>query len=207
MTDDSSRRIADDEHEIASLLIRWGHARDSADWETLAGCFHDDATIHISWMSGSAKDFLAGSQGMAGKRKPGGYTKHVFTGPWIIVDGDCAFSRCHANLFVRAEIDGHWLDFTSWFRFFDLLEKRAGAWGIIKRAGVYEKDRLDPVVPGAVPASYFADMDLSGLLPEARYLLWRQRQQGTPAADDMAVAMSDGETALKAEGEAWLKGG
>jgi hypothetical protein len=36
------------EHQIASLLIRWGHAQDSDDWETLAGCFHDDATIHIS---------------------------------------------------------------------------------------------------------------------------------------------------------------
>jgi hypothetical protein len=38
-----------DEHEIASLLIRWGHARDSDDWETFSACFHDDATIHMSF--------------------------------------------------------------------------------------------------------------------------------------------------------------
>jgi len=25
-----------DEHEIARLLIRWGHARDGEDWETLS---------------------------------------------------------------------------------------------------------------------------------------------------------------------------
>jgi len=34
-----------------------GHARDSDDWETLAACFHSDATIHLSWISGLAKDF------------------------------------------------------------------------------------------------------------------------------------------------------
>ena len=41
----------EDEYQIARLLLRWGHARDSDDWETLAGCFHDDVTIHISWIS------------------------------------------------------------------------------------------------------------------------------------------------------------
>ena len=43
-----------DEHDIAALLFRWGHARDCDDWETLAACFHDDATIHISWISAPA---------------------------------------------------------------------------------------------------------------------------------------------------------
>jgi SnoaL-like domain len=54
--------LIEDEHQITSLLIRWGHARDSDDWETLAGCFHNDATIHISWISGPAKDFVARSR-------------------------------------------------------------------------------------------------------------------------------------------------
>jgi SnoaL-like domain len=90
--------LIEDEHQIATLLIRWGHARDSDDWETLAECFHDDATIHISWISGTAKDFVARSRAMAGARTPGAHIKHLISGPWIRVNRDRAFSRCHANL-------------------------------------------------------------------------------------------------------------
>jgi SnoaL-like domain len=46
MVNNNLSTLIEDDHQIASLLIRWGYARDSDDWETLAGCFHDDATIH-----------------------------------------------------------------------------------------------------------------------------------------------------------------
>jgi len=57
--------LVEDEHQIASLLIGWGYARDSDDWETLTGCFDDAAAIHISWISGPAKDFIARARVMA----------------------------------------------------------------------------------------------------------------------------------------------
>jgi SnoaL-like domain len=107
----------EDEHQIASLLIRWGHARHSGDWGTLADCFHDDATIHISWISGLAKDFVARSRAMAAARKPGDHIKHVISGPWIRVNRDRAFSRCHANLYIRTTIDDHEFDLHAWARF------------------------------------------------------------------------------------------
>ncbi len=193
-----------DEHEIASLLMRWGHARDSDDWETLAACFHDDATIHISWMSGSATDFLAGSRKMAARRKPGAHGKHVFSGPWIIVNGDRAFSRCHVHLLARTTIDGYEFDFQSWFRFFDLLEKRDGVWRLVKRTGCYEKDRMDPVDPRGVPDDFYDDMDLSGFQPETRFLGFRQSKTGVPTTLEMVTVYSDAEAVLKKEGEDWL---
>lgn len=76
MANDNLSTLVEDEHQIANLLIRWGHARDSDDWETLAGCFHDDGTICISWISGPAKDFIARSRAMAAARKPGEHSKH-----------------------------------------------------------------------------------------------------------------------------------
>src|SRR5262245_50795600 len=54
MSNNNFSTAIEDEYQIASLLIRWGHARDSDDWAILSGCFHDDATIHISWISGPA---------------------------------------------------------------------------------------------------------------------------------------------------------
>jgi len=64
MANNNLSALIGDQHQIASLLVRWGHAHDSDDWETIAGCFHDDATIHISWISGTAKDFVARSRAM-----------------------------------------------------------------------------------------------------------------------------------------------
>src|SRR4029434_2235594 len=197
--------LTEDEHQIASLLIRWGHARDSYDWETLAGCFHDDATIHISWISGSAKDYIARSRAMAAARKPGEHAKHLISGPWIRVSGDRAFSRCHANLYVRATITGHEFDLQSWIRFFDLLEKKDNVWRIVKRTAVYEKDRLEPVDPRGVPKDFFDDMELSGFPASAKFLCYWQLRSGRSPSTDIISAYSDKERALRTEGEVWLK--
>jgi SnoaL-like domain len=207
MADNNLSSLVEDEHQIASLLIRWGHARDSDDWETLAGCFHDDATIHISWISGPAKDFIAGSRAMAAARKPGDHTKHFISGPWIRINRGRAFSRCHANLYIRAVMDGHEFDLQSWLRFFDLLEKRDNVWRIVKRTAVYEKDRLDPVDPRGVPQDFFTGMELSAFPPSAKFLCYRQLRSGRSPSTDIVSVYSDEERALKEEGERWLENG
>lgn len=34
-------------------------------------------------------------------------------------------------------------------RFYDFLERREGKWGMCLRQPIYEKDRMDPIEPGA----------------------------------------------------------
>ena len=203
MTAVDKARAIQDEHEIASLLMRWGHARDSDDWETLAACFHDDATIGISWISGSARDFVEGSKGMAARRRPGTHVKHLFSGPLILVNGNRAFSRCHATLHARAFIDAHEFDFQSLFRFFDLLEKREGVWRILGRTGVYEKDWMVPVDPRGVPAAFYDAMDLSAFPPETRFLSFRQSKTGVTPVPVITV-YSPEEEALRRRSLDWL---
>src|SRR6185369_10594330 len=145
-----------DEREIADLLVRWGHARDGDDWETLSGCFHEGATIHVSWFSGAAREFVALSRAMALARKPGSHLKHVTTGSWTRINGRRAFSRSHVTLHVRTAIQGHEADLTAWLRFFDLLERRNGVWGLVRRCAVYDKDRVDAVDPRGFPHGLFA---------------------------------------------------
>lgn len=195
----------EDEHQIASLLTRWGHARDSDDWEVLARCFHDEATIHILWMSGPARDFIARSRSMAAARKPGIHIKHVISGFWIGIEQNHAFSRCHANLYVRTAIAGHEFDLQSWMRFFDLLEKRDNVWRIVKRTAVYDKDRLDPVDPRIVPQDLLAPMDLSLFPQAAKFLCYLQQLSGHPLAEDIVCAHSDRERSLREEGEMWIE--
>ena len=67
---DLADRRMKDEHDIAQLLFRWAHARDYDEWDTLAGCFHAEATIHIGWISGPASDYVARSR-TAKTRAPG----------------------------------------------------------------------------------------------------------------------------------------
>src|SRR5262245_47449980 len=205
MSNNNLSTSIEDEYQIASLLIRWGHARDSDDWETLAGCFHDDATIHISWISGPAKDFIARSRAMAAARKPGDHIKHVISGPWIRVKRDRGFSRCHANLYIRSTIDGHEFDLQSWFRFFDLLERRDNVWAIVKRTAVYEKDRLDPVDPRGVPKDFFAGMDLSVFPASTKFLCYWLQCIGFSPVTDIISVYSDEEYALREEGARWLE--
>jgi hypothetical protein len=205
MSKNNLSTLIEDEHQIASLLVRWGHARDSDDWETLAGCFHDDATIHISWISGPAKDFVARSRTMAAARKPGEHIKHVISAPWIQVNRDRAFSRCHANLYIRMNLDGHEFDLQSWLRFFDLLEKRDNVWRIVKRTAVYEKDRMEPVDPRGVPKDFFTNMDLSAFPASVKFLCyWLLRIGHSPVINIISV-YSDEERALRDEADVWLE--
>jgi len=207
MSNNNFSTAIEDEHQIASLLIRWGHARDSDDWEILSGCFHDDATIHISWITGPAQDFIARSRTMAATRKPGEHTKHLISAPWIRINRDRAFSRCHANLYIRSTMDGHEFDLQSWIRFFDLLERRDNVWRIVKRTAVYEKDRLEPVDPRGVPKDFFDDMELSAFPTSAKFLCYRQLRSGRSPSTNIISAYSDEERALREEGEAWLENG
>jgi hypothetical protein len=204
MSNTNLETLTQDEHEIASLLIRWGHARDSDDWETLAACFHSDATIHLSWISGLAKDFLARSRAMATNRIPGTHMKHVISGPWILVNRDRSFSRCHASLYTRTIIDGHEFDLQSWMRFFDLLERRKGVWRIVKRSTVYEKDRLDPVDLRGAPKDFSADMDLSVFPPAAKFLCYDLVRNGFQPTTNIICVYSHEERELTEEGKAWL---
>jgi SnoaL-like protein len=205
MSNNQSSTSIEEEHQITSLLIRWGQARDGDDWETLAGCFHDDATIRISWISGSAKDFIARSRAMAAARKSGEHIKHLISVPWIRVNRDHAVSRCNANLYIRTTINGHEFDLQSWIRFFDLLERRDNVWRLVKRTAVYEKDRVDPVDPRGVPKDFFADMDLSPFPPSAKFLCYWQLHSGRSPSTDIISVYSDEERALNEEGKVWLE--
>lgn len=192
------------DHQIYNLLIRWGHARDSEDWSTLAKCFHNDATIHLSWISGSANDFITASQAMTKNRKPGTHMKHVISGPWIRVNKSRAFSRCHSHILIRLKLDGDECDIQSWLQFYDLLEFRNESWRIVKRSAVYEKDRLDFVNPIENSKDLYAEIDLSAFPASVKFLCYMIKKSGGAPSTDIISVYSEEERLLKEESEKWL---
>ncbi len=194
-----------DAHEITDVLMRWGYARDADDWEALAACYHDDATMNVSWLSATAAEFVDRSKEMAANRPPGSHMKHQIGGPIIDINGNRAFSRCHSTLYIRAIVDGYEFDFESLFRFFDLFERRDDSWRFFRRTSVYEKDRMDPVCPARAPSGLVEDLDLSAFQPEVRFLSYFLCRAGYEVLP-VPVVYSREEADLRRECEDWLTG-
>lgn len=194
-----------DEREIARVVNEWGYLRDAEEWERLGACFHPDAEMHISWTTGSARSFIE-SLKRRPPRQPGEHTKHFLGMPRIQQRGSRAVSECHATVLSRVIIDGFEFDFEAWLRFLDLFENRVGAWRIFKRTAIYEKDRMEPVVPGEVPESFFSSVDMKGYPTECRFMCLRHTKQGRPFARNIVGVYSEAERALRAASRDWLAG-
>jgi 3-phenylpropionate/cinnamic acid dioxygenase small subunit len=188
----SNRRL------IEELVYRWAGARDSDDWDVLQSCFHDDAHIHISWISSSAEVFVGRSRAMAAARRPGAHMKHLMSGPWIETHGERGFCRSNALLLIRDCVDGAWFDIESHIRFFDRVEQRNGVWRLVDRTGVYDKDRLDAVEGAACMAP------LAKYPNEARCLCWWLNAKGLDPVHNLITAYSQAERHLRNECLTWM---
>jgi hypothetical protein len=104
----------------------------------------------------------------------------------------------------RAKVEGVLCDVTCSGKFYDFLEKRKGKWGLVLRRLAYEKDRIDPVTPGAAPR---LDQKLLATFPEGyRHLAYLQHKIGYTIKDKLPGLDGPELEALYAKGEAWLKG-
>ena len=208
MSDTSDTQVALDRQLIGEILVRWGHARDADDWDTLAGCFHNDATIHISWISDTAKNFVTRSADMATERQPGDHNKHYIGGPWVIVSGDRAFSRCHVDLLARVTIDGVQFDSETWSRFFDHFGKARRQNGASSSAPRSMKKTASTLSSRTICRPIFFDgIDLSEYPETCKFLCFRLQKRGRTPMKNILSVYSDEEKALKAEGERWVAGG
>jgi hypothetical protein len=192
-----------DEQSIAKVVIAWGAARDSSDWERLRACYHEDGEMHIMWTSDSADTFVERLKARP-PAPPGEHQKHLVSSPDIRVSGDRAVSESHVILYSRLMIDNIEFDFTAWIRFYDLFEMREDNWRIKKRSAIYEKDRMDPVKLSDLPPGYFENMDLSGYPEACKFMCYRHSKRGLPPSPTLATSGSEAEATLKKEGLAWL---
>ena len=191
--------------EIEQVITDWGFARDSGDWKLLSSCFQPDATIHISWFSGSAQEFIERSAVMLSENKPGEVNKHNFGRTRIRVAGQRAVSESHVELLKRVVADPFDYDTQTWGRFYDHLEKREdGLWRIFKRTMVYEKDRMEPVNPSEVPEGFYETMELSSYPVACQFLCYRLGKNGRKPMDNIIQVHSNAEVSLRQETEHWL---
>ena len=191
----------DDRLAIRQLVDDWAVWRDAGDWERFAGVWHDDGVMMATWFQGSFRDFIRVSQEGWDR---GVSILHFLGGHRADIAGHRAIAQTKMTISQRADVDGVRCDILCTGRFYDFLEKRDGRWGVVLRQPIYEKDRLDPVTPGAVPA---LDHGLLESFPEGyRHLAYAQTRIGYKVKPDMPGLKGDAVQALYARGQRWLDG-
>jgi hypothetical protein len=162
----------------AEIIQSWGFWRDQGRWSELAGTFHEGGTISVTWFSGMFADFIERSRVAFEARQS--LSKHRLGQPMIESAGDRAIAETDVTILGRFRLDGILVDNTSYGRFLDRFELRAGKWAIVERIAVYEKDRLDPVEPSAAFDAMMKKSDFIAFPEPYRYLGYRLTASGRP---------------------------
>ena len=191
----------EDDRLIRELLQNWAIWRDAGDWERFRTVWHPDGRMMATWTQGTGDEFIEISKQAWAK---GVSILHFLGGISVDLAGHRAISQTKMTISQRAEVEGVLCDVLCTGRFYDFLEKREGRWGIVLRQPIYEKDRMDPVTPGAAPVLDKALLEQ--FPPGYRHLAYLQTRIGYTVKRDMPGLKGPEVEALYARGAAWLQG-
>jgi hypothetical protein len=186
---------------IRDLVENWAVWRDAGDWERFKTVWHDDGWMFATWFQGTALDFIRVSKEGWAK---GVSILHFLGGTSIDLAGDRAIAQTKMTISQRAAVHDVVCDVVCTGRFYDFLEKRQGAWGVVTRQPIYEKDRLDPIDPSA--RLELKAETLNAFPVGYRHLAYAQAAIGYPVKRDMPGLKGAEVEKLYACGQAWLKG-
>jgi hypothetical protein len=190
-----------DKLAIRELVENWVVWRDAGNWERFRTVWHDDGVMMATWVQGTADEFIAASR--AGWDK-GVSILHFLGGHSADIAGERAVAQTKMTISQRTTVHDVEVDVVCTGRFFDFLEKRSDRWGLVLRQPIYEKDRMDPLVPGTpVPL----EPELLARFPAGyRHLAYIQSKIGYPVKTDMPGLTGPAVEALYTRGRAWLSG-
>ena len=186
---------------IRQLVENWVLWRDARDWERFRTVWWPEGRMMATWTQGTGDEFIAMSkQGWA----KGVRILHFLGGHTSDIAGNRAVAQTKMTIAQRAVVEGVLCDVVCSGRFYDFLEKRGESWGYMLRQPIYEKDRLDSVVPGTHPK---LDADLLAQFPEGyRHLAYLQTRIGYTVKRDMPGLDGPELERLYARGASWLTG-
>jgi hypothetical protein len=187
---------------IRDLVENWAVWRDAGDWERFATVWHDDGYMMATWFQGPAPEFIRVSR--EGFERGVSTILHFLGGCSVDLAGRRAVAQTKMTISQRAELDDVLCDVVCTGRFYDFLERRDGRWGLVLRQPIYEKDRLDPVDPGA---RVVLDPERLARFPVGyRHLAYLQTSIGFEVRPDMPGLNGAEVEELYRRGAEWLAG-
>lgn len=188
---------------ISELAQAERRARDAKDWRLMLDCYHGDARIFLSWIDGTAAEFVTRSRRMA--EIPGGHAMHQNGVTLVQLNADRALADTACAILMRRHFDGVECDMTGYCRHRSRVERRDGTWRLLSLVGIYEKNTLVPVVPGTAPQ---LDLQrLAGYRRSYNFQCYHREQEGNVAFSDRpGTDRPDLVEPLEAADRAWLSG-
>ena len=196
-------RLAD-EMAVCNVRRHWAFRLDLHELDTLRECFHPGARVTVSWFSGPIETFIERTKGLFAVRKPEEHRKHWLGNMRADIGGDRAVLETDVQILIREFIGEALYDCTSYARFYDFLEKRDGVWRISEWQTIYDKDRVDPVIPQAQPAAFFDDAVFKGTDAGFAFMKLRQGLKGRTVPEGLVIAGTPAEAELRKRGSDWL---
>jgi len=187
---------------IRDKIEQWAVYRDALMWDKFRALWHPDGIMTATWTEGPFEDFIRITEEGIGR---GLNILHILGGSAIEVNGSRAVAMTKFMILQRAPLDDVLCDVTCYARHYDLWEKRADKWGLVYRATIADKDRVDPVNVNEKP---ILDQALLDKFPiEYRHLAYLQTKAGYNVNKD-CPRMSGGNALqeLYQKGEKWLSG-
>jgi hypothetical protein len=191
-----------DELQIRRMVERWAVWRDAGDWERFATVWHPDGVMMATWFQGPFAEFIrVTKEGWA----KGVSILHFLGGSAIEVVGDRAIAQTKMTISQRGLVEGVPCDIVCTGRFHDFVVRHDGEWKLLHRQPIYEKDRIDPIDPAAVPVLDAAKL---ATFPEGyRHLAYIQTGIGYTVKMDMPMLKGPVVEELYRRGARWLAGG
>lgn len=170
-----------DKFNIRELIEFERYCRDYKLWPELRSCYHDDAKIIVSWMTGTPDEFVAGSTRMNASKAP---AKHKVFDTVVWKNGNRAVAECITAIQIRCPLDGDTVDMSTHTRLHYRLEKREGVWKILHMEPIYEKDTLQSIY---TDGTFHADREeLAKYRPSYANMMLRQVHYGLHPNGELA---------------------
>ncbi|MDO8877852.1 MAG: nuclear transport factor 2 family protein [Pseudolabrys sp.] len=192
-----------DRLDCMDLIQAWALYRDQGRWDELLETFHPDGSIAVTWFKGPFAEFVEASKRAAVNAKS--LSKHQIGWPLVSLKGDRAIAETSISILGRQTLSGILVDNVSYGRFLDRLQKRNGQWRIAERVAIYEKDRLDPVVPSEAFERFMTETDFSNYPEAYRFLAHRLVSGGRKLASSIIVHGSPEAYAVSRRYREWVQ--
>ena len=133
----------------ADLVQTERAARDQGQWDRMAGCFHPDSRVSLSWIETTGPAFVEASRAAfaAGVRH-----LHQMSPTLVRLNGARALAETGCVVILPGVIGGVAVTVSCQARLFACAERRAdGAWRIAALRPHYIRDTIAADLPGEVP--------------------------------------------------------
>ena len=194
-----------DRAAVADLVQTERAARDQGQWDRMAGCFHPDSRVSLSWIETTGPAFVEASRAAfaAGVRH-----LHQMSPTLVSLNGDRALAETGCVILLPGAIGGVAVTVTCQARLFARAERRTpseegGVWRLAALRPHYFRDSIAADLPGQVPV--LDEARLAGYRESYRFLSYLLEETGkTPRPDLAGADRPDLAEAAAAEEAAWL---